>query len=203
MFQIRKPRARRVEIRKNRPDITSLKDAVTDGRFLSLVAVVVMFWLCAAFITMLREQVVRYRLEDYAHGDITSRVDFYYTNTERLVELQQAAREAAPRVYRAVANPFADLQKTLLALPEDVTKLTPEQLSKSLHLDGSTITALKQIASSKDTAEEYKKWVAAYIGKHGWISVDASAPMDWDEVREWVVESYRLNAPSKLAKQVP
>jgi len=40
MFQIRKPRARRVEIRKNRPDITSLKEAITDSRFLSLVAVV-------------------------------------------------------------------------------------------------------------------------------------------------------------------
>jgi len=163
MFQIRKPRARRVEIRKNRPDITSLKDALTDGRFLSLVAVVAVFWLLAVMITLLREQVVRYRPDEYAHADVTSRVDFYYTNTERLVELQQAAREAAPRVYRAVPNPFAELQKTLLALPEDVTKLTPEQLPKSLHLDGSTITALKQIA--KETPEEYKKWVAAYIAK--------------------------------------
>jgi len=44
--------------------------------------------------------------------------------------------------------------------------------------------------------------VAAYVGKHGWISVDASGPMHWDEVREWVVESYRLNAPSKLDRQV-
>src|SRR5438045_6001681 len=152
MFQIRKPRARRVEIRKNRPDITSVKEAITDSRFLSLVAVVVAFWLCAGFITSLREQVVRYRPDQYAHEDITSRVDFYFTNTERLVELQQAAREAAPRVYRAVANPFADLQKALLALPEDVTKLTPEQLPKSLHLDTSTITALKQIAL--ETPEE-------------------------------------------------
>jgi predicted DNA-binding protein (MmcQ/YjbR family) len=44
--------------------------------------------------------------------------------------------------------------------------------------------------------------VAAYVGKHGWITVDASGAVDWDEVREWVVESYRLNAPSKLARQV-
>ena len=43
---------------------------------------------------------------------------------------------------------------------------------------------------------------SAYVGKHGWITVDASGPMDWDEVREWVVESYCLNAPSKLAKRV-
>jgi predicted DNA-binding protein (MmcQ/YjbR family) len=44
--------------------------------------------------------------------------------------------------------------------------------------------------------------VAAYVGKHGWINVDASEPLDWDEVREWVLESYRLNAPARLAKQV-
>src|SRR3954470_16780408 len=100
MFQIRKPRARRIEIRKNRPDITTVKEALTDGRILSLLAVVVAFWLIAVVITLLREQVVRYRPDDYAHADITSRVNFYYTNTERLVELQQAAREASPRVYR-------------------------------------------------------------------------------------------------------
>jgi predicted DNA-binding protein (MmcQ/YjbR family) len=44
--------------------------------------------------------------------------------------------------------------------------------------------------------------VAAYVGKHGWISVDASGPLDWDEVRELVIESYCLNAPKRLAKQV-
>src|SRR4030095_10683376 len=163
MFQIRKPRARRVEIRKNRPDITSVKEAISCSLFMSLVAVVVIFWLCASFITLLREQVVRYRPDQYAHEDITSRVEFYFTNTEWLVELQQAAREAAPRVYRPVANPFVDLQRTLLALPEDVKRLTPEQLPKSLRFDTSTITALRQIADSPQTIEEYKKWVAGYI----------------------------------------
>ncbi len=43
--------------------------------------------------------------------------------------------------------------------------------------------------------------VAAYVGKHGWINVDATGGLDWDEVREWVHESYRLNAPTRLAKQ--
>src|ERR1051325_3935440 len=165
MFQIRKPRARRAEIRRNRPDIANVKDALTDSRFLSLVAVVVAFWLCAVFITLLREQVVRYRPDQYAHEDITSRVEFYFTNTERLVELQQAAREAAPRGYRPVANPFADLQKTLLGLPQDVKQLSAEQLPKALRLDTSTITALKQIAENPQTAEEYKKWVAGYIAR--------------------------------------
>ena len=44
--------------------------------------------------------------------------------------------------------------------------------------------------------------VAAYVGKHGWINVDASGPLDWDEMRELVLESYCLNAPSRLAKLV-
>jgi predicted DNA-binding protein (MmcQ/YjbR family) len=45
--------------------------------------------------------------------------------------------------------------------------------------------------------------VAAYVGKHGWITVDASGAVDWDEIRDWVLESYRLNAPSRLARLVP
>jgi predicted DNA-binding protein (MmcQ/YjbR family) len=44
--------------------------------------------------------------------------------------------------------------------------------------------------------------VAAYVGKHGWISIDASGPLDWDEIREFVLESYRLNAPTRLVKLV-
>ena len=44
--------------------------------------------------------------------------------------------------------------------------------------------------------------VAAYVGKHGWINMDARDPVDWDHVRELVLESYCLNAPKRLAKQV-
>src|SRR5439155_26025622 len=109
MFQIRKPRARRVEIRKNRPDITSFREAITDNRVLGLLAVVLVFWLAAVFVTLLREQMVRHRPDEYAQQDIVSRVEFFYTNPEQLWALQQAAREATPRVYRAVPSPFAEL----------------------------------------------------------------------------------------------
>jgi predicted DNA-binding protein (MmcQ/YjbR family) len=44
--------------------------------------------------------------------------------------------------------------------------------------------------------------VAAYVGRHGWINVDTSGDLDWDEVRELVVESYVLNAPKRLARAV-
>ena len=44
--------------------------------------------------------------------------------------------------------------------------------------------------------------VAAYVGKHGWVNFDASGAVEWDLVRELVLESYCLNAPKKLAKQL-
>ena len=42
---------------------------------------------------------------------------------------------------------------------------------------------------------------APYVGHKGWVSMDAKAIRDWDEVRSLVLESYRLIAPKKtLAK---
>ena len=43
--------------------------------------------------------------------------------------------------------------------------------------------------------------VAAYVGKHGWITFDASGAVEWDLIRELVLESYCLNAPKRLASQ--
>jgi len=38
---------------------------------------------------------------------------------------------------------------------------------------------------------------APYVGHKGWVSMDASAVRDWDEVRPFILESYRLIAPKK------
>ena len=38
---------------------------------------------------------------------------------------------------------------------------------------------------------------APYVGHKGWVSMDASSITDWNEVREFVEESYRLIAPKK------
>jgi predicted DNA-binding protein (MmcQ/YjbR family) len=43
--------------------------------------------------------------------------------------------------------------------------------------------------------------IAAYVGKHGWVNFDASGTVEWDLIRELVLESYCLNAPKRLAKQ--
>jgi predicted DNA-binding protein (MmcQ/YjbR family) len=36
---------------------------------------------------------------------------------------------------------------------------------------------------------------APYVGQHGWVSMDAGRIDDWDLVRAFVLESYRLIAP--------
>jgi len=42
---------------------------------------------------------------------------------------------------------------------------------------------------------------APYVGHKGWVSMDASAITDWNEVRELIRESYSLIAPKRsLAK---
>ena len=42
---------------------------------------------------------------------------------------------------------------------------------------------------------------APYVGHKGWVSMDAKKIKDWEEVRNLVLESYRLIAPKKtLAK---
>jgi predicted DNA-binding protein (MmcQ/YjbR family) len=38
---------------------------------------------------------------------------------------------------------------------------------------------------------------APYVGRHGWVSMDASRITDWDEVRSLIHESYRLIAPKR------
>lgn len=43
--------------------------------------------------------------------------------------------------------------------------------------------------------------IAPYVGKHGWVQMDATKVRDWGEVRRYIEESYELIASTKsLAK---
>ncbi|HEX2972513.1 MAG TPA: HDIG domain-containing protein [Tepidisphaeraceae bacterium] len=164
MFRWRKYRARRAEIRRNRPDASQLWQAVQDPAVQVSFAILIAFWAIAATITLLREQMVRYRPDQYVHEDIASRVSFSYTNPERVAEIRQAAREAAPRVYRQKRDAFDQLERRLLALPEDAARGVSPRLAKDLeYLDSAAITLLIQI--HRDNLEDYKKWVRNYASQ--------------------------------------
>jgi predicted DNA-binding protein (MmcQ/YjbR family) len=43
-------------------------------------------------------------------------------------------------------------------------------------------------------------YLPAYIGPRGWVALRLDAgPVDWEEVADLVVDSYRLGAPKRLA----
>ena len=45
-------------------------------------------------------------------------------------------------------------------------------------------------------------FISPYSGKHGWTSMRLVKDMDWDEVRELILGSYRLLALKRMLKQL-
>jgi predicted DNA-binding protein (MmcQ/YjbR family) len=43
---------------------------------------------------------------------------------------------------------------------------------------------------------------APYVGHKGWVSLEIDSIKNWDEVREMILESYRLIAPKKSAAKL-
>jgi len=61
-----------------------------------------------------------------------------------------------------------------------------------------------EMAHAKAILRDKRFQPAPYVGHKGWVSMDVSGPTDWDQVREWIEESYELIAPKKsLAKLSP
>ena len=52
-------------------------------------------------------------------------------------------------------------------------------------------------------ADPERYFVPPYVGHHGWIGVRLDVPVEWDEVADLVLESYRLTAPKRLAALLP
>ena len=48
--------------------------------------------------------------------------------------------------------------------------------------------------------ENPRFWPAPYVGHRGWVSMDTTGVDDWDQVRQLVLESYRLIAPKRTLK---
>ena len=71
--------------------------------------------------------------------------------------------------------------------------------------DGRAVLGFK--LEMKDAAKLCKKagyWPAPYVGHKGWVSMDVSKAPDFDLVRGYIAESYRLIAPKRSqAKLAP
>jgi cyclic-di-AMP phosphodiesterase PgpH len=161
MFGIAKQGARRAEIRRQCPAASDPLRAVLQRPDVRVsLLVLAAFVSLATAIATLRERVVRYRLNEYVHQDVLSRVDFRYTSPERVAELQQVARESAPRVYRSVASPIAELEKRLLTLPEAALRAESAEITEAFGPEGRA--TLRKVRESR-TQEEFSRQVRAFI----------------------------------------
>ncbi|MCY2955079.1 MAG: HDIG domain-containing protein [Planctomycetota bacterium] len=160
--------------------------------------IVVAFWAVATTISMLREQIVRCRPDEYVNEDVCSRVSFSYTNPERVAEIRQAARDAASRVYRVKGGAFDALERRLVSLPEDVGGVVGQGLPKEVAepMDSGSITLLKEIRRS--SLEDYKKGVASYVNQLRGACRELKLVVLPVEERE-----KELQTPARMAVKVP
>ncbi len=112
----------------------------------------------------------------------------------------------------------ARVTKICLALPEATHEISGDHAIYRIrkkpfayfmdnhHGDGIVCVAAK-VAPGDNTAlvaaQPERFCMPAYVGPRGWVSLRLDAgPIDWDEVRELVSDSYRRIAPKKLAATV-
>jgi predicted DNA-binding protein (MmcQ/YjbR family) len=41
-----------------------------------------------------------------------------------------------------------------------------------------------------------------YIGHHGWVSVERETTLNWDELKDYMLEGYLRSAPKKIVKDM-
>ena len=64
---------------------------------------------------------------------------------------------------------------------------------------GASIGVKQTKAEQARLVQDPRIKVAAYVGKHGWISIDADA-VPWDEIEPLVERSYRLVALKRMVR---
>lgn len=118
---------------------------------------------------------------------------------------------------------LAELRRIALALPEAVEKIShgrptfnaPKMFavyggsSKVGQASGEMVrypySVLLKIDESERRALEQDRrfYFPMYLGPFGWIGLDLEvAQVDWDEVRELVDASFRLQAPKRLLEEL-
>ena len=49
--------------------------------------------------------------------------------------------------------------------------------------------------------EQKRFTVSRYIGQHGWVDLNLDGePLDWDEIEDWIVTSYRRSALARMLR---
>jgi len=51
-------------------------------------------------------------------------------------------------------------------------------------------------------AEPERFFVPRYVGQHGWVGMYVDQNVNWDDVREFITESFLMTAPKRVAAQL-
>ena len=111
-------------------------------------------------------------------------------------------------------DPLPQLRKLCLALPEATEKEAWGQptfrvrnkmfamYSQNHHGDGIIAVHCKAEPGVQDMliqTDPTRFYKPPYVGPSGWIGVRLDTAVDWDELQDFLEDSYRLVAPRKLA----
>ena len=108
-------------------------------------------------------------------------------------------------------NPLNRLRAICLALPEAIEsggvgdpsfKVRDKIFAMQHGFDGRMSMWCKAAGGVQDIlvgSNPERFFVPPYVGHHGWVGVWLDVEIDWEEVADLVVESYRMTAPKRLA----
>ncbi len=127
---------------------------------------------------------------------------------------QSAAKPAAKGSFAAAGYAALDgaLRAICLALPDTRVTLTwgkphyrvVDKIFAGANDEGGRLTIgfkLEKPHARELIARDPRCRPAPYVGAHGWVEMEVGAAPDWDTLRGYLLESYRLIAPkASLAK---
>lgn len=108
-------------------------------------------------------------------------------------------------------NPLNRLRAICLALPEAIEsggvgdpsfKVRDKIFAMQHGFDGRMSMWCKAPGGVQDIlvgSNPDRFFVPPYVGHHGWVGVWLDVEIDWEEVADLVVESYRMTAPKRLS----
>ncbi len=124
------------------------------------------------------------------------------------------------RVSKARSDPLKRLRAICLALPEAtevgfgghensptfrVRDKIFAMYTDDHHGDGRVAVWCKAPPGAQDVlvgADPERFFKPPYVGPKGWIGVRLDRPVDWDQLADFVTESYGMTAPKRLLAQL-
>jgi predicted DNA-binding protein (MmcQ/YjbR family) len=111
----------------------------------------------------------------------------------------------------AAPDPVARLRDICLALPEAAEKETwsaptfrvRDKIFAMIHHDQPLAVWCKAPPGAQEMLvddDPKRFFVPPYVGHNGWIGIYLDRRTDWDDVADFIEDSYRMTAPKRLIK---